>query len=163
MEIRAAKKEDIDEIMTIFEVARNFMQTHGNHQQWVNGYPQKELILSEIESNHCYVCLDKNGNIVGTFCYIVGDDPTYHKIDGAWLNQQPYATIHRIASNGKCGGIMEHSINWSKNKIDNIRIDTHEVNTFMREKIVENGFQYCGIIYIGDGSPRFAYQWSNES
>ncbi len=159
MDIRAAKKEEIDEIMTIFEVARNFMQTHGNHQQWINGYPQKELILNEIEAEHCYVCIGEDKELVGTFCYIEGDDPTYNYIEGAWLNNAHYATIHRIASNGKMRGVMEHSINWSKNKINNIRIDTHEINTFMREKIVENGFQYCGIIYIGDGSPRFAYQY----
>lgn len=40
--------------------------------------------------------------MVGTFCFIVGEDPTYAVIDnGKWLNDAPYGVIHRMASNGK--------------------------------------------------------------
>ncbi len=159
MKIREAKKEEINEIMPIFDSARAFMQANGNHQQWINGYPQKDFILSEIEAKHCFVCMGENNELVGTFCYIEGDDPTYKHIEGAWLNEAHYATIHRIASNGKTRGVMDHCLEWSKKRIANIRIDTHEINTFMRQKIVDAGFQYCGIIYVGDGSPRFAYQY----
>ena len=32
---------------------------------------------------------------------IYGKDPTYDVIDqGAWLNEEPYATIHRLVSSG---------------------------------------------------------------
>ncbi len=39
-----------------------------------------------------------------SFAFILGEDPTYQQIDGAWLNDQPYGTIHRIAGNGKIKG-----------------------------------------------------------
>ena len=37
-------------------------------------------------------------------------------------------------------------------------LDTHEANGPMRHKLEKNGFTYCGIIYVEDGTPRRAYQ-----
>ena len=42
--------------------------------------------------------------------------------------------------------------------IFNIRIDTHEKNVSMRRMVEKNGFKKTGIIYVKDGSPRYAYQ-----
>ena len=42
--------------------------------------------------------------------------------------------------------------------IFNIRIDTHEKNASMRRMVEKNGFKKTGIIYVEDGSPRYAYQ-----
>ena len=37
-------------------------------------------------------------------------------------------------------------------------IDTHRDNQVMRERILRNGFQECGIIYLENGDPRIAYE-----
>ena len=85
----------------MYDYARRFMQEHGNGNQWINGYPSEELISNEIKASHSFVCENEQGELVGTFCYIEGIDPTYLKIyEGEWLNDEPYAVINRMASNG---------------------------------------------------------------
>lgn len=54
-----------------------------------------------------YVMLE-NGEIVGTFALFLGEDESYRVIeDGAWHLDQPYGTIHRLASNGKSAWRVE--------------------------------------------------------
>ena len=79
--IRQATNSDLDRLMDIFDAARNFMQSTGNTHQWINGYPQRELIAQEIAAKHCYVCLNEQEVPVGTFCFIEGPDPTYAYIE----------------------------------------------------------------------------------
>ena len=40
-----------------------------------------------------------------------------------------------------------------------IRVDTHEGNIPMRKMLEKQGFVYCGVIHLADGSPRVAYQY----
>lgn len=158
MNIRQTKQEDLAEVMAIYSYARNFMREHGNGNQWINGYPQEELISKEIEAKHSFVCENEQGEIVGTFCYIEGIDPTYLKIyNGEWLNDEPYAVIHRIASSGKQKGIANECLRWSFKHCNNLRIDTHQNNTVMQNMLKKEGFTQCGIIYIADGSERIAF------
>lgn len=145
--------------MAIYASARKFMQEHGNPNQWINGYPSEEYILQEINDKHSFVCEDGEGAIVGTFCFIIGEDPTYAHIEnGEWLNDAPYGTIHRIASNGKEKGISERCIQWCYAQHNNIRVDTHRENLIMQHILKKNGFKECGIIYVSNGTPRIAYQ-----
>lgn len=160
MNIRETRLEDLASVMPIYDYARRFMQEHGNGHQWINGYPSTELITNEINAGHSFVCEDEQGQIIGTFCYIEGIDPTYLKIyEGEWLNDEPYAVIHRIASNGKQKGISTECLRWAFDKQDNIRIDTHRDNTVMHNLLAKNGFIRCGIIYLLNGSERIAYHW----
>lgn len=39
-----------------------------------------------------------------------------------------------------------------------IKADTHNDNLAMQKVLKKNGFQYCGIIYLEDGSKRMAYE-----
>ena len=77
LQIRKATLDDLDCLMEIFEEARRFMCRTGNPNQWINGYPQRELIQEEIEASHCYVGVTKDGRAVATFCFIQGPDPTH--------------------------------------------------------------------------------------
>lgn len=161
MIIRTAKPDEIDEIMEVYRKAKAFMLSTGNKSQWINGYPQKELIEEDIRLGQCIVC-EENG-IHGVFAFIIGDDPTYNVIeDGAWLNDSPYGTIHRIGSDGVCHGILRNGVAYCREIIDNLRIDTHEDNKVMQHLVVKNGFRRCGIIHIADGSPRIAYHYVKE-
>ena len=80
--IRRAQLSDLKDIMPVFDCARRFMAQTGNPTQWADGYPEPSFIAEEIASGHCYVFVDPLGKIVATFCYIEGDDPTYHVIEG---------------------------------------------------------------------------------
>lgn len=164
LSIRKSQLSDIPRMREIFAHARQFMVETGNPNQWVNDYPSEQFLQDDIASGDSYVCL-KDDRIVATFLLRGGDDPTYHKIyDGAWLNDEPYATIHRIASCGEVKGILHVAMQYALQQYDNIRIDTHRDNTVMQNAVKKEGFKYCGIINCWNGDERLAYQYeSNQS
>ncbi|CDC19781.1 putative uncharacterized protein [Eubacterium sp. CAG:274] len=158
MIIRHSSKNDIPKMLEIYETARAFMRSTGNMEQWINGYPSKEVLEKDIENNESYIC-EKDGEIVGTFVYNIGIDKTYNKIyEGQWLNNKPYGYIHRIAGDGKTKGVGSFCINWAFEKCGNMKIDTHADNKPMQNLLLKLGFKKCGIIYIADGSQRVAFQ-----
>ena len=155
--IRELRKEDIEEVVKIYEEAKAFMIEHDNLTQWDDNYPSKSIVLEDIKNNHGYVIID-NEKIVGVFALIFGIDPTYIEIDGKWLNDNPYGTIHRIAGKTNSKGILKEAVDYALTKIDNVRIDTHDDNYVMKNALSKLGFKKCGIIKVADGSSRIAYQ-----
>ena len=133
------------------------MRRNGNPHQWEDGYPSEELIRQEISQGNSFVCEDFSGEITATFCFSVGEDPTYARIEGQWLNNAPYGVIHRLASDGKVKGIARLCIGWCFERHPNLRADTHRDNLIMQKALEANGFRKCGIIYTRE-SPRIAYQ-----
>ena len=162
MDIRLAKKEDIKKMQEIFAYGRKIQQESGNLNQWEAGYPSKELILSDISKKAAYICEDEKGHMLGVFSVFTSPDPTYKEIEGSWLNEEPYTTIHRIAANGKVNGVGQYMIKWVQNQYENVRIDTHEKNEQMKHIVKKLGFEYCGIIYLKNGAARNAYQYSKK-
>ena len=132
LQIRKATLDDLDRLMEIFEEARRFMCRTGNPNQWINGYPQRELIQEEIEASHCYVCVTEDGRAVATFCFIQGP--------------------------GFCKGIGKLCVDWCFRQWPCLRADTHADNKVMQHLLLSTGFVYCGIIYVRNGTPRLAYQ-----
>lgn len=159
VKIRKACVEDITEIVAIYEAAKSFMHSSGNMTQWVNGYPGIKEIKRDIEDSCLYVGVDNEGDIMCVFAFIVGDDPTYAEIDGAWLNDEPYGTIHRIASSGKRSGMVAKCVEFCLRAVDNVRIDTHRDNAPMLKALKHIGFKRCGVIICADGTPREAFQF----
>lgn len=158
MKIELAKLEQIEEIKKIYEIAKLFMRENGNNVQWINGYPSLEQIRVDILNHYLYVIYDDE-SIVGVFALIIGVDPSYNYIEGSWLNDEEYGTIHRIASNFRKKGILECAVDYAFTKTSNVRIDTHEKNIPMQNAIKKLGFTECGIIYlVSDNTPRLAYQ-----
>ena len=162
LQIRRAVPEDIDTIMRVYRRAQDFMIESGNPDQWRHSYPAKELVQKDIDMEICHVICDREG-IQGVFALCSGIEPTYLFIEnGSWLNDEPYITIHRIASAGKAHGIFSYAADYCKNISDNVRIDTHHNNLTMQRQIEKNGFVKCGTIYVEDGSPRIAYHWAKN-
>lgn len=164
MKIRRATLEDMDALQEVYIYARRFMAETGNPNQWGDSYPSAELLISDISKGELYIMEEKQANgvqpcICGAFAFPIGEDPTYQHIEGgAWLNDHPYGTIHRIAGNGTVSGLLQKAVNFGLTLVDTIRIDTHEDNKVMQHLIEKAGFNYCGIIYAADGFPRLAYQ-----
>lgn len=156
---RGAIRSDLDTILGIYEHARSVMSASGNPTQWGSNFPPKELLEEDIERNRLFVYV-VNGHIEAVFAFILGDDPTYAKIeDGQWLNDTlPYGTIHRLASAGTRKGVATEVIEWCIGHCDSLRADTHADNKIMQHLLEKNGFTRCGVIHVADGSPRFAYQ-----
>ena len=157
--IRPAILTDIDRLMEIFDTARHFMTSTGNPNQWINGYPQRELVAEEINQGNCYVCENEENVLVGTFCFVPSPDPNYAHIEnGKWLNDEPYYVIHRLASDGSEKGIFSACLDWCTAHASQLRADTHADNKVMQHLLEKHGFVRCGIIYVSNGTPRIAYQ-----
>lgn len=157
--IRPTNHLDLPEVMAIYAIARDLMWRSGNATQWTDGYPSAEFIAAEISSHHSFVCENEAGELVGTFCFIVGDDPTYSDIyEGQWVSHDEYGTVHRLASTGKERGVGEACFAWCFAQCRNIRVDTHRDNKVMQRILEKLNFTYCGIIYVANGSERLAYQ-----
>lgn len=153
--VRKAAAKDLKRIEEIYAYARAFMAENGNPNQWGKNHPLAEQLQEDIREGTLYVMENKTG-IHGVFFFAIGPDPTYCVIDGAWHSDAPYGTIHRIAGDGS-GGILAAAVAFAKQRIDHIRIDTHEDNKVMQRAVAKQGFRRCGIIHIADGSPRIAY------
>ena len=155
--IEQATLSQLPQIMEVYAKARAFMAQNGNPLQWGQNYPPEEMIRQDILDGKCYVNL-KGEEIAAVFYFAVEEDPTYRVIDGAWLNDEPYGVIHRIAvaQNGK--GAAGECFRFAMAQCKNLRIDTHEDNLPMQRCLAKHGFARCGIIYLEDGDPRIAYQ-----
>lgn len=159
MNIRQAVLDDLEPIMEIYAYAKKYMAETGNPTQWGEGYPGRNVLKADILKNQCYVCVEAEG-IQAVFVLAYGEEPAYRSIeDGAWKNDAPYGTIHRLASRGKVKGVTKICIDFCKARMDNLRSDTHQDNQIMQHLLEKNGFERCGIIHIEDGSPRIAYQY----
>lgn len=59
---------------------------------------------------------------------------------------------------GTIRGAASFCLNWAFNKCGNLKIDTHRDNIVMQHLLDKNGFKYCGVVYLENGSERIAYQ-----
>ena len=155
--IRTAQSSDWQDIMDIYANARRFMRKAGNPTQWGDSFPYEDIVQEDIELQQSYV-VELDGRVQAVFAMIPGIDPTYLEIEGAWLNDEPYAAVHRVASRGEVKGLTGRILDWALEQHGNIRIDTHDDNLPMQRALEKAGFTPCGRIWIEDGTPRIAYQ-----
>ena len=153
--IRLATLEDLSIIKDIYAHARSFMASTGNPNQWGSSYPSEELLLEDISKNELYVCYEQEG-IYAVFVFFMHIDETYNYIKGAWLNNDDYGVIHRIASSGIKKGMFSEVFEYVTKFSANIRIDTHHDNLVMQQVLNKHGFIKCGVIYLKNGNPRLA-------
>ncbi|MBR5228544.1 MAG: N-acetyltransferase [Firmicutes bacterium] len=165
--IRHAKASEIERILDIYASARVYMRETGNPTQWAGNYPDRDTLLDDIEKAQLYVMIKDEYDLVvdssaicGVFALMEGEDPTYGYIEGGqWISDEPYGTLHRVASDGTTPGFFSKCVAFAREKHDHLRIDTHRDNKPMQKVIDSQGFEYCGIIYLEDGDQRLAYEW----
>ena len=165
LSIRPAAKNDLPAIMKIYDIAQDRMAANGNPDQWGKIYPSEAVIKEDIASERSFVVV--SDAVHGVFALCEGEDPTYKTIDGAWLNDEPYGTIHRIAGDGSRHGLLKTAVAFAGSQVKNIRLDTHEKNISRPKAAEKLGFIRCGIIYVADANsdhePRIAYQLLPEA
>ena len=162
--LRYTKLEDIERVMEIIKQAQQYFKEKGINQ-WQNGYPNAKVIENDIKNGHSFVLI-KNNEIVGTIAISFEGEATYNKIfEGAWKSNDNYAVIHRIAVDHELKGIglssemiKQTELMCNKKSVGSIKVDTHEVNQAMQRSLIKNGFDYCGVIYLADGSKRVAFE-----
>jgi RimJ/RimL family protein N-acetyltransferase len=170
MKIRPMKEQDIPTLLKLYDHARRYMVENGNPNQWPEWYPSREILQDDIK-NGGYVILDKNIDddkavIIGAFILEENAyEEAYDIIEGQWLNEEPYAVIHRCATLHNQKGIGQFFMDWCFKKASNIRVDTHKDNIPMIKFLEKNDFTYCGIVHYENAGDRLAYQkkYNNSS
>ena len=179
MIIRPAAASDLPTLRPVFEAAKGIMRADGNLDQWsAPGFPPEDLLLRDIDRGGGFVItsvIPSGANespfvissgaegaveksLRGYFALLPSPEPTYDRIDGAWLTDEPYGVIHRIASYPEDHGIFAAIIDFAAARYAHLRIDTHRDNRIMQHLLSKHGFTYCGIIWLADGTPRLAYE-----
>ncbi len=163
MLLRKAEKHEAKASYKCIEDARAYHKSMG-FVQWHPDYPTLATIEEDIEKGIGYVFADEE-DIYGYCCIVIGEEPAYIEIDGAWKTDRPYAVMHRMAfsSDARGKGLSRIAIALikdlcSENGIDAIRADTQEENKVMQHVLAREGFEYCGLITF-DGGPKLAYEW----
>ncbi|NLJ41052.1 MAG: GNAT family N-acetyltransferase [Clostridiales bacterium] len=164
MILRKATIADIHAIMDIIGRAQASIKKL-NIDQWQDGYPGKQIIEKDIEDGNSYVLL-KDNKIVGTAAILFDGEKNYEAIyEGRWLGGDKYAAMHRVAVNsqfrrlGLASKIFQEAEKMClKRGVSSVRIDTHEGNSPMQGLLKKNKYNYCGIIYLEDGSKRLAFE-----
>ena len=155
--VRTAQPADLTRILEIYAYARKFMAEHGNPTQWGTNKPGEALLRQDIGQQRLQVATCGE-EIHGVFYFFIGEDPTYHRIvDGSWMSEAPYGTIHRVASDGS-GGVFPACLQWCLERTRHLRIDTHRDNLVMQHVVQKHGFSRRGIIFVEDGSERIAFE-----
>lgn len=166
--IRLAEERDKAAMLEIICQAKAYFQEKGI-DQWQKGYPNEETVLCDIQGQHAYVLENKDG-VVGMETILFGEEPTYVQIyEGAWLSEQPYATVHRMAvsdagkGQGLSGELFLAAEELCKRAgVYSLRTDTHPENHSMQRAVEKQGFTCCGIIHLiggeEDGDIRLAYE-----
>jgi len=157
--IRKATTSDLDALMPVYAAARAYMAANGNPTQWGTSTPKRELLESDIEKGQLYVMETSDGHVYGGFVLQWGEDPFYTEpVSGTWRSDAPYATIHRIASDGTRHGVFAECMAYCEQQSTYLRIDTHADNKTMQHLIQKHGFTYSATVRMADGSLRFAYE-----
>ena len=157
--IRHAIVADVDRIMQVLDAAKQVMRNAGNENQWINGYPTVEAVISDIERQGGMVVED-DGVVVAYFAFLPSPEPTYAAIyEGQWIDDTlPYHVVHRMGGEPTARGIFASAMDYCFEHDPNIRVDTHRDNKIMQHLFTKHGFRYCGIIYLLNGDERLAYQ-----
>ena len=186
MIIRPAAASDLPALRPVFEAAKGIMRADGNLDQWsAPGFPPDDLLLRDIDRGGGFVItsvIPSGSSVIpseakespfvissgaegavekspiGYFALLPSPEPTYDRIDGAWLTDEPYGVIHRIASYPEDHGIFAAIIDFAAARYAHLRIDTHRDNRIMQHLLSKHGFTCCGIIWLADGTPRLAYE-----
>ena len=156
MPIRRAEYKDMARIFQIYDIARHFMAENGKPDQWGDTYPSEKIISDDLKKKQLYVIEEKT--VTAVFALMTEPEPDYSYIEGKWISDGKYATIHRVACDGSGKGIVRMITETFFPVYGNIRCDTHADNLPMQKSLEKNGFIKCGIIYTSYGSPRIAYQ-----
>ena len=156
------REDELNVVVNLIDSARAALKSDGV-DQWQGEDPTAEELLENIKAGCCYFF--KEDTTVGMAVLKEGDDPTYDVIDGKWLTEGDYLTIHQFVvaedrrGEGMSRRMMERIFAYVRFKgIPAIRIDTHSDNFRMRGLIESTGFTYCGVITVADGTERVAYE-----
>ena len=159
---RLSKVEDISRIWEILQEAIALRAAQGS-QQWQDGYPNRNVVEQDIANAYGYV-VEKDGLIIAYVAVIADGDPAYEAIDGAWMSNDPYLVIHRVAvtqspyHKGVASIILREVEGVAlASGIRSVRFDTNYDNAAMLHLAKKFDYVYCGKVLMRGGE-RLAFE-----
>ena len=163
---RRAEMRDRDAILAVVGHARAAIRALGI-DQWQDGYPEPEVIEADIAGGIGYV-FEAGGRIAGYLALADAPEAVYEDIEGAWLCDAPYLTVHRMCiDDGFRGtGLSRMMFAFAEEEagergFSSVRADTHRGNIVMQKLLARCGFELCGTVSydVLAGDPiRVAYE-----
>lgn len=162
-----AAEADLQDILAMTQKAREYLGSQGLIQ-WQGSYPAAEDILADIAAGTGWL-FTHEGRCAGYVCLETGSVPGYDAIEGRWLTDAPYASVHRIMvqPEWRKAGLAAEMLQLCEDLamgrgFASIKADTHPDNGPMNGLLKKCGYAHCGTIYIvgcdEDGQPRAAYE-----
>ena len=156
MEFVVAKEKDLERMCEITKMAKNQLKKMGL-DQWQKGYPSREVWIQDIEDGCAYLAVE-DGQILGVFAFQTTPDVSYGEINGKWLTDGAYASMHRVcvADESKGRGVegkmfAQGFLMAGELGFPAVRIDTHPGNIPMQRALEKAGFLACGEIHLKGG------------
>lgn len=156
-DIIRALPEHIDRMCEITDQAKSQLRGLGL-DQWQSGYPNRGIWLADIQDGAAYLAAEKE-EILGMFAFQTTPDPSYVEIDGRWLTEGAYASMHRVCvadgckGKGVAGRMFAYGFELAKAAgFKAVRIDTHPGNLPMQRALGKAGFKACGRIRLACGA-----------
>lgn len=152
MKIRRANIADLNNIIVMYNSCVAGMIKNGI-DQWDNSYPNKEIILQDLECETYYV-VEKNNNIIGGFNIDQNQDPTYLAMN--WKdNTNSFLVVHRLGikqeywGNGIGKKLMLFAEKVVKTRnLSSIRLDTYSGNQKAMVFYKKLGYTELGTIHL---------------
>lgn len=161
-QFKKAKETDAERIWEIILEAIQKRKVEGS-DQWQDGYPNPEVIASDISNGIGFVLMIDN-IIAGYTAIAINDEPAYDDIEGTWLSNEDFIVFHRAAiskdfvGKGLARTLFQCIENYAlENGIYSVKADTNFDNQPMLYLFEKLGYVYCGEVYFR-GAPRKAYE-----
>lgn len=126
-------------------------------QQWQDGYPNEQVVVSDIERGIGYV-LESNGTIAGYAAILFNDEPAYNDLKGNWLTHGDFVVLHRLAVSDAYIGqgiareiLLQTEVLALEHGIFSIKCDTNFDNPAMLHLFGKLGYVYCGEVTFRGG------------
>lgn len=163
MEVLIAKKDDLKDIFALIKDAKNILKQNGI-PQWQKDYPTIHDLEKDIQ-NQTMMILKRKKETIACANLSLEPDPFYQEIEGNWLQEDLYASLHRIAVKSNVHGqgygqkfIAELEKIAKEKGAYSIRIDTHPLNQSMKTLLDKRHYHYCGLVVVQDKTSRIAYE-----
>ena len=159
---RRAVEADMERILQIIAQVQRQMREAGS-QQWQNGYPAREHIAADMRRGYGYVLQRPDAAapqaVIAYGAVIFDGEAAYRDIEGAWLGEQAYVVLHRlaVADGEKCRGVatefFHRTVRLARERgIGSFRDDTKYDNHRMLRLLNREGFNYCGKVCYQSGA-----------
>ena len=152
MRLEKARKEDLDELLTLYHAVTDLMEARGQKQWHWGWYPNENLLREDVEKQRIYVARGADGRPEAGIVILTEPEPDYADIE--WLFGQKPAVFHRLAvrpdaqEKGFGRQVFLAAIDTARELgCDSLHVDTCEDNPRMQAVFRSLGMREAGVMY----------------